>query len=267
MTAAHKRASILLHIDETAEAPLYQQIYEQFRDAISSGKLLQGDRLMSIRKLSADLGVSHTTVEQAYLQLATEGLVINVPRSGYVVEHIDTAYMALDRAVDEQAIAEARSARSQNAFFAENRSGHGVRYDFSFANLQPDSFPVDIWRKLTNDVLYHAHCPELARYSNTDEPGALRDELARHLARTRGVNCLADQVIPQAGTSDALTTLLQLFDRRHDIVGIEEPGYQTMHEVARRLGFNMAPLPVDRGVEGFLRGLDAVKPRIIFTTP
>ncbi len=264
---AKRRADLLLHIDESSNIPIYQQIYEQVRDAIYSNALSEGDKLTSIRRLSTDLGISHTTVEQAYLQLATEGLVTNVPRSGYVVEHIDTEYMALDHNVDLQSLERARSGRSRDAFYAENRSGGEARYDFSYANLQPDSFPVDLWRKLTNDVLYRSTCPELARYSYTDEPNALRDELARYLARTRGVNCIPEQVVPQAGTCDALTTTLQLFDCNNDVLGMEEPGYPTVHEVAQRLGFAMTPLPIDSGVEGFLQALDERKPRIVFTTP
>lgn len=265
--AAQKRANLMLHLDETSDTPLYQQIYEQVRDAVSSGKLVQGEKLPSIRKLTADLSVSHTTVEQAYLQLSVEGLVRNVPRSGYVVEHVDIDYMAHERGVDATAIDAARKARVSDAFYAENRRGGTARYDFSYANLQPDSFPVDTWRKLTNDVLYRTHCPELARYAYTDEPNALHAQLASHLARTRGVNCLPEQVVVQAGTCDALTTILQLFDRECHVVGMEEPGYSTVHEVARRLGFDMAPLPVDQGIEAFLDALDEHKPHVVFTTP
>ena len=71
----------------------------------------------------------------------------------------------------------------------------------------------------------------------------------------------------QAGTDGALSTLLQLFDRDNDTIGMEEPGYATVHEVARRQGFSMAPLPSDRGSEVFLSALDEHRPRIVFTTP
>ncbi len=265
--AAKRRVDLMLHVDNSSSVPLYQQVYEQISSAILTGSLAAGDKLTSIRKLSADIGVSHTTVEQAYLQLATEGLVANVPRSGFVVERIDTEYAALPRTVNNQALEHARENRNRDAFFAENKTGGEVRFDFSYANLQPDSFPVDTWRKLTNDVLYRAHCPELARYSSTDEPNALRDELARYLARVRGVSCHPEQVIPQAGTSDALATLFQLFDPGRDVLGMEEPGYSTVHEVARRLGFSMVPLPSDQGTEAFLAALDEQRPSIIFTTP
>ncbi len=264
---AKRKAEVLLQLDEAAPAPLYQQIYEQIRDAITAGRLAQGDRLISIRKLSSDLGVSHTTVEQAYLQLATEGLVANVPRSGYIVERIDADYFKLERASSENEVRELADARDREAFFAENRSGGGVRYDFSYANLQADSFPVRIWRQLLDEVMYAQTTPELARYAYTDEVGSLQVELTRLLSRTRGVDCSPEQVVVQAGTGEALTMIMQLFNRTIDVIGMEDPGYATVHEVARRQGFSMVPLPTDRGVEALLAAVERHRPTIIFSTP
>ena len=265
--SARRQTALLLHVNAEAEEPLYQQIYSQIKEAVTNGKVREGDKLASIRSLSNDLGVSHTTVEQAYLQLTVEGYVNNVPRSGYVVARVDTDYMALAREADAQALDTMRESRNRDAFYAENRSGAETRFDFSYANLQPDSFPANTWRKLTADVLYRNDCPELARYSHTDEPNTLRTELAALLARSRGMRCLPDQVIPQAGTDNALATILQLFDRNHDVIGMEEPGYATVHEVARRMGFSMVPLPSDAGAEAFLHAVEQTRPRIVFTTP
>ena len=264
---AQKRAEVLLHLSEASETPLYQQIYEQIRDAILAGQVSAGDKLVSIRKLAGDLGVSHTTVEQAYLQLAVEGIVANVPRSGYVVEHVDTEYFKLARQADHEAVRALDQARSRKAFYAENRSGGEARYDFSYANLQPDSFPVKLWRQLVDEVMYATTAPDMARYSYTDEVCALQVELANLLSRTRGVNCAPEQVILQAGTGEALGMILQLFDRNYDLLGMEDPGYATVHEVARRQGFSLASLPSDQGVETFLNALDERKPKIVFTTP
>ena len=265
--SAQKRAEVLLHLDDSSEVPLYQQIYEQIRDAIMAGQVSAGDKLVSIRKLANDLDVSHTTVEQAYLQLAVEGLVENVPRSGYIVEQVDIEYFKLARTANEQAIKLLEQARSRKAFFAENRDGGAARYDFSYANLQPDSFPVKLWRQLGDEVLYMNTSPDLARYSYTDEVCALQVELAGLLSRTRGVNCSAEQVILQAGTGEALGMIMQLFDAAHDVLGVEDPGYATVHEVARRQGFTMVPLPVGHGADAFLAALDERKPKIVFTTP
>lgn len=258
---------VFVHIDEKTNAPLYRQIYEQIRNAIFCGSLAEGQKLPSIRRLSSVLGVSHTTVEQAYLQLAVEGIVENVPRSGCIVSHVDVDYMAIEREIDNEALGALKADRNRDAFYAENRSGGTVRYDFSYANLQPDSFPANTWRRLIAETLYRNDCPELARYSYTDEPSSLSRALATQLARSRGVLCNAEQVIVQAGTDGALATLLQLFDRKHDVLGMEEPGYATVHEVAKRQGFTMAAIPSDLGADAFIEALDAYKPRIVFCTP
>ena len=264
---AKKKAEMLLHLDEKNEMPLYQQIYEQVRDMIASGQLAEGDRLTSIRKLSADLNISHTTVEQAYLQLSVEGFVNNVPRSGYVVAHVDTEYFKLAFEADRKIIEELDQTRNRQAFYAENRAGGDARYDFSYANLQPDSFPVKTWRQLGDEVLFANTSPDLARYSYTDETCRLQTELASLLARTRGVNCAAEQVVLQAGTGEAIGTILQLFDRESTLIGMEDPGYATVHEVARRHGFPMAPLPASSGVESLFAAIEAHRPKLVFTTP
>ena len=87
-----KRPEILTTLSEDGSRPLFQQIYDSLRDQILNGTLREGDKVPSIRSLTKDLGVSHATVERAYQQLALEGYVQNVPRSGFVVTHIDIDY-------------------------------------------------------------------------------------------------------------------------------------------------------------------------------
>ncbi|MBQ6452909.1 MAG: PLP-dependent aminotransferase family protein [Coriobacteriales bacterium] len=265
--ANKKRPDLLLTVDPQLPQPLYQQIYQQLRDAIISGRMREGDHLGSIRRLSKDLHVSHTTVEQAYTQLVVEGLVHNVPRSGHVVAKVDTEYLALARSADLETVRQLEALRDKRGFFAENRAGGQARYDFSYANLQPDSFPVETWRKLADQVLYARTAPQLARYSYTDETCSLQVELAQLLARTRAVTCAPEQVTIQSGTGESLAMILQLFDRERDATCMEEPGYATVQEVAHRQGFSLLPIPVDLGAERFHAALREQHPRIVFTTP
>lgn len=53
--------------------PLYRQLYERVRRAISVGLLFPGDRLPSARMLAKELGVARGTIEQAYSLLIAEG--------------------------------------------------------------------------------------------------------------------------------------------------------------------------------------------------
>ncbi len=65
----------LISVDRTRPATLAQQIREQLTWAISSGTLVPGDELPSVRELAARLGVNFHTVRGAYRRLAEDGLV------------------------------------------------------------------------------------------------------------------------------------------------------------------------------------------------
>ena len=62
-------------ISNTSEAPLYQQIKDQIKDAILKGELVEGDALPSIRAFANDLKVSVLTIRRAYDELEQEGFV------------------------------------------------------------------------------------------------------------------------------------------------------------------------------------------------
>ena len=62
-------------IANTSEAPLYQQIKDQIKDAILKGELVEGDALPSIRAFANDLKVSVLTIRRVYDELEQEGFV------------------------------------------------------------------------------------------------------------------------------------------------------------------------------------------------
>ena len=59
-------------ISNKTERPLYEQLYEFYKDAILSGTLKMGYRLSSHRILAKELGISNNTVIRAYEQLVDE---------------------------------------------------------------------------------------------------------------------------------------------------------------------------------------------------
>lgn len=62
-------------ISNTSQAPLYQQIKDQIKDAILREELAEGDALPSIRAFANDLKVSVLTVRRVYDELEQEGFV------------------------------------------------------------------------------------------------------------------------------------------------------------------------------------------------
>ena len=66
---------MLLEIDHHSGVPIYRQVIEQIRQQIMAGRLSEGEQLMSVRELAAQLKVNPMTVSKAYALLEVEGLV------------------------------------------------------------------------------------------------------------------------------------------------------------------------------------------------
>ena len=69
--------------------PLRELVFEALREAVISGRLKPGERLMEIQ-LAEELGVSRTPVREAIRKLELEGLVIMLPRKGAYVADISS---------------------------------------------------------------------------------------------------------------------------------------------------------------------------------
>jgi GntR family transcriptional regulator/MocR family aminotransferase len=65
--------SNLISVDRRASEPLYQQIYESFRNRIIRGGLRAGELAPSTRSLAHVLRISRLPVVNAYAQLLAEG--------------------------------------------------------------------------------------------------------------------------------------------------------------------------------------------------
>lgn len=71
-------------------APLRQQVLDHLREAIITGRIAPGQRLIE-RELTAMLDVSRTVVREALRQLESEGLVKMIPNKGPVVRELSPA--------------------------------------------------------------------------------------------------------------------------------------------------------------------------------
>ena len=79
-----------MKILQNSGVQIYQQIANQFKTDILSGKYAQGDYLPSIRGLARDLKISVITTMKAYEELAAEGLVTAVQGKGFYVNAQDS---------------------------------------------------------------------------------------------------------------------------------------------------------------------------------
>jgi len=66
---------LTFHINTGSSVPIYQQITDQVRLAVTAGTVQVGDQLPSVRALAEDLVVNPNTVARAYAELMREGLL------------------------------------------------------------------------------------------------------------------------------------------------------------------------------------------------
>jgi GntR family transcriptional regulator len=73
----------MIQLDRDASTPIVEQLAEQLRFHLATGRFRPGERLPSTRAFGEQLGVSFHTVRKAYQQLETEGLLQARQGSGY----------------------------------------------------------------------------------------------------------------------------------------------------------------------------------------
>ncbi|WP_427017712.1 GntR family transcriptional regulator [Pseudarthrobacter sp. P1] len=71
--------------DAASMVPVFEQLKLRITDLASSGKLVVGAKLPSVRALAAQLGLAVNTVAKAYKELEAAGIVSTQGRAGTVV--------------------------------------------------------------------------------------------------------------------------------------------------------------------------------------
>ena len=74
-----------LIISNSSGQPIYEQICQQIKQLIQTGRLTPGQALPSIRLLAKDLRISVITTKRAYEELEREGYVYTVAGKGSFV--------------------------------------------------------------------------------------------------------------------------------------------------------------------------------------
>ena len=75
----------MFEIDSMSRIPVYEQIISQAEKYIAMGILNAGDKLPSVRSLSIDISVNPNTIQKAYGELDSKGIIVTVPGKGCFV--------------------------------------------------------------------------------------------------------------------------------------------------------------------------------------
>jgi GntR family transcriptional regulator len=73
---------VIIEVDGQSPIPPFEQLRSQISTLISSGALVDGQQLPTVRQLAADLGLAPGTVARTYKELESERLIESRGRHG-----------------------------------------------------------------------------------------------------------------------------------------------------------------------------------------
>jgi GntR family transcriptional regulator/MocR family aminotransferase len=260
-----------VNLDTSSGTPLFQQLYEHIRDGILAGRLCAGTRLPASRTLAGDLGVSRTTVVNAFDQLRAEGYLRGRVGSGTRVVSMlpETAMrVAPPRAAIRQRLAHDRRllqrmhGRWPDVMGTLTSSARPLRP----GNPDVHNFPRELWARLTAKH-WRTIDPALLGYSGAEGYLPLRAAIAGYVSRVRGVRCDAKQVLVVAGSQQALHLCAQVLLESGDVAWMEDPGYPGARDALMGAGARIVPKRVDG--EGLVVASknDPAGLKLIYVTP
>lgn len=92
----------MLLVDPRSPVPPFEQIRVQILQLIQDGSMAPEDRLPTVRKLAADLGLAPNTVARAYRELELNGAIETRGRHGtFVSAHDDPVHQQAQKAAKE----------------------------------------------------------------------------------------------------------------------------------------------------------------------
>ncbi|TCZ80114.1 PLP-dependent aminotransferase family protein [Paenibacillus albiflavus] len=246
---------ISLHLDDNRHEPLYIQLYQYFREEITTLRIAPATRLPSIRQLSEFLQVSKTTIQMAYDQLLAEGYVESRERSGYYAVKLE-----------DEAFGSIRPNHQKNlAAIDRSMKSHPIDIDFYMSSVDVHHFPFDTWRKYTNMATTFEQ-KELLAYGDRQGEFELRNSISHYLRQSRGVNCTPDQIVLGSGTQTVLQILCQLIGLDGRRVAIEEPGYRGARQVFQLFGYKLVPISLEEdGIS--VHELSRSDAKLVYITP
>jgi DNA-binding transcriptional MocR family regulator len=238
-----------------------EQIMQAIRTRIASRALATGDRLPSIRRFAQTMGVSPSTVVEAYARLEAEGAIRARRGAGFFVTASELRPLTLGSRTPP-------SARDVDPFWVSRQSLDAAPGTLKpgCGWLPPDWLPEVALRKELRAVARSADVL-LTEYGGAQGSPTLRRLLLARLA-DEGLTPAADQILLTASGTQAIDLICRLHLRPGDAVIVDDPCYFNFRALlqahqARIVGVPYTPQGPD--LAAFERAVTEEAPRLYLT--
>jgi GntR family transcriptional regulator/MocR family aminotransferase len=262
-----------IRLDATSLRPIGAQLYSALRELMLSGAIATGVRLPATRTLASDLGVSRTTVIDAFERLLAEGLIVSRVGSGTFVSDIldkERPQPATDTDETQPHQKEPRLSRAMGwamAHFSQReRLPHRPR---AFVTALPafDAFPTAQWARVAAKH-WRSSREDVMGYGEPFGLSRLREAIATHVRSSRGITCIKEQIFVVGGAQQAFYLIGTALLDPGDKVWFENPGAIGARNSLVACGADLVPVPVDQDGLRVEDGLKAAPDfSLAFVTP
>ena len=219
----------------------YQHLAMLLEKRIEQGLYRSGERLPSVRSLSAEHGVSISTVQQAYYLLEQKQLIVPQSRSGYFVapHKAMPPIPALTRPVQRpveitqwDAVFELLNSRLEDDIL---QLGSGMP-DLTQSTLKP------LWKAFSRQAQKQES--HLLNYDNLYGVACLREQIAR-LMIDSGCQLTLEDIVITTGCHEALSVSVRAVCQPGDIIAVESPSFHGIMQTLRGFGIRAIEIPTD----------------------
>lgn len=226
----------------------YLQIAETIENQILNNVLEIGEKLPSVRIMSANHNVSISTVLEAYYHLEGKGLIESRPQSGYYVRFNPSRF---PKKIEKSNPVQAVKTKNVEAIISEVYDDFvmpGV-IRFSLSVPAPEILPLGKLNKAMMQAM--RELPDNATsYEQVQGNELLRRQVARWSMQWDG-RLKAEDIITTAGCMNAISYCLMAITKPGDTIAVESPVYFGMLRFAQSIGLKVLELPThpDTGVD------------------
>lgn len=201
---------------------LYEEVYEEIKRNILSGKLKKGERLVSKRSIAEQFGVSVVTAESAIAQLIAEGYIVAVQRSGYFIQY---------------------SGGGEAERVYEPLKSAPAPVDNTPLSGAAALFPFSVWAKLMRTVIAEQDT-RLLKPAGSQGVYDLRAAISEYLYRCRNMQVSPENIVIGAGSEYLYNLIIQLLGR--DLCyGVENPCYDKPVRIYGLNGVSVCGIDMD----------------------
>ena len=232
----------------------YLQLAMELEDKINTGTYKAGDKLPSLRRLHAQTGLSITTINQAYIELETRGLIEPRQKSGYYVRPLiknilavpeKEKYQVEPRKVEINSLAESLQAVIQDPDVLP----------FGVALPALELMPARQLRQSLKSMSARYFREEGLNYGPPSGTSELKKQIARRtLGFSRSID--EDEIIITNGCMDAIQLCLRAVAKPGDIIVTESPTFPCYLQLIEDMGMLALEIPTSPGTGIDLEALE-----------